>query len=560
MKCKSCGYENNDDAKYCESCGSRLSDAPEMKESVPQEESTISADQEASHEAIGESTLTEEISGDVQSDNYSDIEDQVINQPVNPYQDEVAKKKKKWPIFLVILVLVLAIGTVGVVFGQNLFKSDEERLIDAMKKTSACKQISAMGEFGLKDFTLEGVGVMESAMVENIVKGLKVNYALMSDTDKYEAYMEMSVKMSGSELIQVGLFLNKEFVAISIPALYDEIVYINWTDIKDTLIKYEIATEEDLKDFDINPDEVIEKIEAYIEALDYRNYESFADLDVEKYEKYIYGNYTDSIVDIVKGSYSMELDGDTYEFGDRVYNLNLDYGEMYDNSINLYKELVADEAIKPMIDEGLERFFAVVIAQEDDFMFNLILEMNDEMAEWDGWKSEYVDKINEIKDKAKEEIDKTYEEFASEIAGSLEDDEYLQMERFIKDIYNEINMDMTIVLEDDYYKGQEMTITINDSIIDAMKDSVFLQEEMEDSYDPYGMGMGLDMMESMDILFEIQMYNKMYFKQLDEEIDFEELPASAVDFNKLSQDDLFEMYMEMSENAQKLVGSFSSGF
>ncbi len=558
MKCKACGYENNDSSKYCESCGNRMFDPEGMSQETPEPELTVRPEPvEETYEGPADS----QVEGmDQQAGDFSDIEDQVISQPVNPYQEEGPKKKKKWPILVVALVLIVAIGAAGVVFGQSLMKSDEERLVDAMKKTSESKQISAMGEFGFNDFKLEGVGVMEAAMVENIIKGLKINYVMMSDTDKYEAYMEMKVKMSGSELIQVGLFLNKEFVAISIPALYDEVVYVNWVDIKDILIQYEIASQEDLEDFDINPDEIIEKLEAYIEALDYRNYESYSDLDVEKYENLMYGTYTDSIVEVEKGSYAMDLDGDTIDFGDRVYTMDLDYGKMYDNSINLYKELIADDAVKPMIHEGLERFFAAVIAQEDDFMFNVILEASDGMAEWDGWKSEYVDKINEIKDKVKEEIDKGYDEFAKEFAGSFEDEEYLQMERFIKDIYGEIDMEMTLVLEDGYYKGQEMTITLNDSIIDAMNDSALVQEELDNAYDPYGMSMGLGMMEDMDILFEIQLYNKMFFKQLDEEIDFEQLPASAVDFSKLSQEDLLAMYMEISENAEKLVGSFSSGF
>jgi len=97
-------------------------------------------------------------------------------------------------------------------------------------------------------------------------------------------------------------------------------------------------------------------------------------------------------------------------------------------------------------------------------------------------------------------------------------EEYDEAMKLMKDLYEEIDMEVFVILEDGYMKGQEMTITINDSVIDAVNDSQIAQDGMDETYDAYGVGS--DLINDLDILFEIQMYNKVFYEQLNEELVF----------------------------------------
>jgi len=65
------------------------------------------------------------------------------------------------------------------------------------------------------------------------------------------------------------------------------------------------------------------------------------------------------------------------------------------------------------------------------------------------------------------------------------------------------------------------------------------------------------MIEDMNLLFNLGYYIRTVYEQIDQPVDFQSLPADAVDFANLDQMELMNLYQEIMTNAQSLVGGFS---
>ncbi len=132
------------------------------------------------------------------------------------------KGKPKWPRIAIAIALLLLISVSAVfAFRGNLFMSDEERLIEAAKNTQWATRKAVVGEIGFDEFTVQGIGVMEGAVIENIVKGLKLEYEMTMDADAYRVEGTMGVVLNGSDLVDVVFHMNSDYIAFGIPALYD---------------------------------------------------------------------------------------------------------------------------------------------------------------------------------------------------------------------------------------------------------------------------------------------------------------------------------------------------
>ncbi len=68
---------------------------------------------------------------------------------------------------------------------------------------------------------------------------------------------------------------------------------------------------------------------------------------------------------------------------------------------------------------------------------------------------------------------------------------------------------------------------------------------------------GLGMLRDMDILFEVVMYQRNVVNQIGEPLDFDGLPADAVDFAGLDEEELAGIYQEIMMNAQQVMAGFS---
>lgn len=529
MKCNNCGYENSEGSSFCQECGSKLV-APEV---INNEEVT----------PVEEETPLE-----------VPIKDAVSPEPVvnsQPIQEEPPKKKKsKLPLVIVLVILVLALIGAAATFGKELlFKTDEEKLIEASIKTSEARQKAVVGEIGFEEFMVDGVGVMEAAVIENLVKGLNVNYKILSDADAIKVEGNLGVMMNGSELMDITFHLNKEYIAIGVPALYDRVIYLNWEDVQKVMIKYELVSEEEMPDIDT--ERVIELIEAYAVALDYESYDAYKDVDTAKYEELTYGYLTGSMISADKGSLEFEAAGEDLVYDGQLYRFDIDMEEYMNLSTNLVDAVMEDENLVPMLIEGITRVIATTIEQEDIYVYNVL---NQSMTYGDtvlAWNPSFEDELNDMKEDMIKEIEDGYEEAMEEMEMAFEEDEYNEMMEAMKDIYSEIEVESDLIINNGYIMGSESFVTIDDSIVDAINDSPMLSEMM---------GYELAEFNEMGILFKVKTYQRMGVLQIDEVIEFDGLPSSARDFSELDEMELYEIYQEIMINAEELSSGLMGGF
>jgi len=131
----------------------------------------------------------------------------------------------------------------------------------------------------------------------------------------------------------------------------------------------------------------------------------------------------------------------------------------------------------------------------------------------------------------------------------MDTEEYKESMDLINAIYSEVQVESKAVVEDNYIKGVEAVITVNDSILDAMSDA------MAESNDDMSMYLPIDDMD--DIFFEIVMAQRIGVKQINEDISFDGLPDDAVDFSTLDDEELYDIYMEIIMNFSSITSSFS---
>ncbi len=361
------------------------------------------------------------------------------------------KGKPKWPRIAIAIALLLLISVSAVfAFRGNLFMSDEERLIEAAKNTQWATRKAVVGEIGFDEFTVQGIGVMEGAVIENIVKGLKLEYEMTMDADAYRVEGTMGVVLNGSDLVDVVFHMNSDYIAFGIPALYDQVFYLDWEDLKDVLVRYGAASEEDLPVIDA--ERVIELLDAYTTALDFREYEAYGNLDQEMYDGLLYGILTDSIRNVEKSTLEMEVADINYSLGGRVYNLDIAMDEYMNKSTALFEALLQDENLLPMIREGVERIVAAVIEKQDYMMYNMLASMDSGIMV-EVWDDSLADALEGKKEAFLEELDASYEEYLTEMRKSMEEPEYVQAQELIADIYSEIDMDAAMVIHDGYIMG-----------------------------------------------------------------------------------------------------------
>lgn len=527
MKCQKCGNECSDSAIFCNACGAKLTDMQNVEPVVdvvvqPETSDTIVQSEASTPQAVS------------------------MPQATSSTVTSAKTKKSKLPILVLAVLLVVILAGSAVVFGKNFIKSDVERLMDAMLKTEEAKQIELVGEVGFNEFDYQSEDPVEKALIENILKGAKVDFGVKADKDTKEVEGDLGFSLSGSQIFSVNFHMNEEFVALDVPKLYSKVVYMNWKDFKDILVKYEIATEDDMSDFDV--EKMIELLDAYKKAVDVTSFDSYKKFDQKQYED-IYVGYKDSLVkDATNGKRDLEIGGDTYTYSGKVYTMNLDMEKYIDMMVKIVEVAIGDDAILPMITEGADRIIDTTIKEEDIYVYNILASENgeDPVSEWD---KDLEDKLITMKEDFIENLTDEYDQGMSDIEDAMAEDSFTDTVDAIKEVYSEIDYSAQYIVDKGYVQGMETTIAIDDSIVDAMRDLEKL------TGDPTGMAGGS--LDSMDVFFKLSVYARVAYVNIDKKIEFSQLPSNAIDFATVSEEDLMEIYQEIMTNAQTLTQSFS---
>lgn len=512
MKCHQCGNECSESALFCNVCGAKL-----IKEETPP-------------------------SVDVTSDTV--IEPQPISEVEVADTPSAVPKKSKLPLLIATIVAGVVIIGLGIVFGKSMIKTDYDKLTDAMLKTEEVSRFDLVGEVGFNEFTMQSDDPIQKALVENIIKGAKVNYGIKVDKTEKEVEGKLGFNLSGSKIFDINFHMNDTFVALEMPKLYSKVVYMNWKDVKSTLIKYDLATDEDMNDLDI--DRVIQLLSSYKEALNVEAFDSYKKFDKKPYDA-IMDEYKEMFIkNAANGKMELAIDGETYTYSGKVYDLNTEMEKYIDLLIKGLKIAIADESILPILKEGTERIVNTAVEEKDIYVYNMIASANG-LETVSEWNKDMENTLNDMKDEFIDQLTLNYDQTMTDIEDSMDDDRYLDTVEAVKELYSEIQYTAQYMVEDGYVKGSEVTITVDDSIIDAMNDLAKV------SADPSLMPS--DIAQNSDIFFTVSAYIRTAYVSIDEKIEFADLPSSAVDFSAISDDEMMVIYQEIMGNVQALTQS-----
>lgn len=523
MKCMNCGHENPNEAKNCEECGAPLFHTTESDESVS------TPDQEAPVLPL-------------EPDAHKETEEQMDNPGLYASEESVNKnsnnKRNLW-IGLGILAAVILVG--AIVFAKNgLMQSDSETLVGAYMNTIEQDSIAVAGEVGFNALELTSMDVMQRSVVENLVKNSKIQYVVKMDKDALAFETQMNVVLSGSDILDATILANREQIAVSVPALYDKVIYLNWSDLQQLLIDNG-ATEEQAQLADM--DHVFNVMEALIQDMDdVKELDSYKAIDKDQYKEPVITYLDKVITNVASGSMQIPMNflDETIEVSGDAYSLDIDMGEYMSTYMELVQKAANDPKMKAFASDVLTVLVDTLIEQEDYISYSLIaVSENDIVNPVTTWSPEMGDYLLQKRDEWLSAIDSGYEAFVEEMNKSFNTD--MDELNQAMAVYDNMDMLTTVYVKDDKIAGTEMTIAMDESVIKAAQeaDPALQNENIE------------------DMAFNMEVYYRMAYLDVDGAFALTEIPTDAVDFASLSDEELSELSMQIMMNAQQLLGAFS---
>ncbi len=520
MKCMNCGHENPNENQYCEECGAPIFHTTEVEETM----ATTDHEEPVLPLETGTNQETEE-------------------QPINPELDskteeESSKKKRNIWIGVGVLAAVVLVGII--VFAQNgLMKSDSEKLMDAYINTYSQDSYAVAAEVGFNTLELTGMDVMQRSIVENLVKNSKIQYVVKMDKDALAFEMQLNVVLSGSDILDATVLANRDQVAVSIPALYDKVIYMNWSDLQQLMIDNG-ASQEEAQFVDV--DHIFDVMEALIDDMDNVDaLDSYQAIDKDKYKEPVLTYLDKTITNVASGSMEIPMNylDETLKVTGDSYTLDIDMGEYMTVYMDLVKMAGNDPKVKAFINEVITVMVDTLIEQEDYMSYSIIaVSENDIMNPVSVWTPDMGDYMLQKRDELLAAIDEGYDAFVEEMNTTFNTD----VDEFedAMAIYDNMDMSMTAYVDDDKIVGMESTVAVNESILEAAQQA-----------DPALQDANLE-----DMSFNVEVYSKMAITDISGAFAFTEIPTEAVDFSTLSDEDLSELSMEIMMNAQQLLGAF----
>ncbi len=244
--CRKCGNKLQENLKYCNICGSEI-------EKIHKEETS----------------------------NINVLDDKKINdEHILIHKEEPLEKIKKFNFIKKMkenkfsFILILTLIVIGVFFIKNPVKNffirnnSSNWLVYAFDKYKEYETLDTVSDFNVK-FTVQPEKSMEYENIEDIIEQctLKVNNKIDKNTN--EVYSKISLIYEKENILSGGeIYSNKEYMAIEMPQLYKDIIYIKWQDLNKLIS---------------NNDS--------IDAIDPKNYENALSIKKSKYYNEVNKNY-----------------------------------------------------------------------------------------------------------------------------------------------------------------------------------------------------------------------------------------------------------------------------
>lgn len=316
--CRKCGNKLQKNSKHCNICGSEI-----------------------------EKIHKEDIS------NINALSDKSLNDKhILVHKEEPLEKIKKINFIKKIkenkfsFIFILTLIVIGGFFIKNPVKNFFIRnnsanwLVYAFDKYKEYETLDTVSDFNVK-FTVQPQKSMDYENIEDIIEQctLKVNNKIDKNTN--EVYSKISLIYKKENILSGEIYSNKEYMAIEMPQLYKDIIYIKWQDLN------KLISNNDSMD-----------------AIDLKNYENALSIKKSKYYNEVNKNYKEffnkSLNPYVKKGDTVEL---TIEDKDKEKSIKCSEIVVHLNNEGIMKILNAlfqkvseDESLKLLVQDRIFEF------------------------------------------------------------------------------------------------------------------------------------------------------------------------------------------------------------
>ncbi len=159
--------------------------------------------------------------------------------------------KKRNSVIMTLAIIVICITSALILYMSVFHKTDEEKLSMAFRNQRIGESMSVVGVIGFEELTVEQVRVFEKTIVENIIKNMRLHYRLNVNAKRTQMDLSGTLELNGSNLLDMNIYADDTLIAVSIPKLYHNTLYIAWEDVDVVLQRYGILGDEHLSDFPI---------------------------------------------------------------------------------------------------------------------------------------------------------------------------------------------------------------------------------------------------------------------------------------------------------------------
>jgi len=445
MICSNCQNENVESAVFCSTCGSKLG------VDLPKEDKA----EITSQEEVAASLPTPVPTGTVPSVSTPAPANTGMVAPPIPAPIPVAaqkpkKKRSKAPLIILLILIALALISAAVfAFGKGIavFKSPEEKLVDALFKTYEARSGEVYSTFKFKKIAYESGNPEQDKIMVDLLKDLELKHVVRFDGKKQELEGELEIDIKGTNLAKIGYYLNNTYLIVDAPIAYEKPIAIDLSSIlmelrskKDTELGDLMDTGLDMSILDTASEEPIldlkelgKSYKNYKDMYDRDLYKSYKKLDWTPYKKYMISYYKSAIDEVEKGRFEMDFD-DNESYRGSAYSIDYDRDDVEDLSDDLFEVFIEDEHIRDLIEEVIDVIIKRVIDNKDYIMYAILAEEDfEDVEEWDksykkemkGIKKDLLDDVDDafddLEDNREEKKDEALENADIDINTLLDD-------------------------------------------------------------------------------------------------------------------------------------------